>query len=339
MAHGAGCGCKVAPALLQEMLQHRLALPEARLLVGNDTADDAAAWLLEDGTVLLSTTDFFTPLVDDPERFGRIAAANALSDIYAMGGKPLLAIAVMGFPVDKLPVEMAAAIMKGAMAVASEAGIRIAGGHTIDAPEPFFGLSVNGLVKQEHLKRNGTAREGDLLYLTKRLGTGMLATAFKRGMIDEAALQPAVESMTRLNSIGAALGKMAGVHAMTDVTGFGLLGHLSEMCNGSRLSARLFYSRLQLLEGVPSLVKQMVAADNTYRNWNAYEAGTRHINGESLLVLCDPQTNGGLLLAADPAERDALESLLRDNGLDEHATPIGSLEAMAEATVELVYDR
>lgn len=298
LSHGAGCGCKVAPAVLDEILKNSgETLLSDKLLVGNDTKDDAAVYDLGNGTALISTVDFFTPIVNNPFDYGRIAAANALSDVYAMGGKPFMAIAVLGFPVEKLGVDVAREIIRGGKEVCKQAGVSLAGGHTIDAPEPFFGLSVNGLVNVEHLKKNSTAKDGDVLFMTKPIGSGVITTALKRGQLKEEELQQAVDYMTMLNTFGAVAAELPYVHAMTDVTGFGLLGHLIEMCEGSGLSAEINYNAVPLMDKVKELTGNFIYADNTMRNWKAYESKTAGITSESLLTLCDPQTSGGLLIA------------------------------------------
>src|SRR6187401_1552261 len=244
-SHGAGCGCKIAPKVLDEILKSNISFPDTKnLLVGNSSKDDAAVYDLENGMALISTTDFFMPIVDDAFDFGRIAAANSISDVYAMGGKPLLAIAILGWPVEKLPVELAQRIIEGGRTVCAEAGIPLAGGHSIDSPEPIFGLAVTGIVSKENLKQNNTAQSGDLIFLTKPLGVGILSTAQKRGLLKEGHLQLMIEQMTMLNKIGEASGKIKGVTAMTDVTGFGLFGHLIEMAESSGVSAEIFYTKI-----------------------------------------------------------------------------------------------
>lgn len=323
-SHGAGCGCKIAPAVLEEILAGaRTGNSFSKLLVGNESGDDAAVYELNAEDCLISTTDFFMPIVDDPVDFGRIAATNAISDVYAMGGSPIMAIAILGWPVDKLPVALARKVLEGGRSVCESAGIPLAGGHTIDSTEPIFGLSVNGLVKKKELKRNNTARTGDLLYLTKAIGTGILTTALKRNMADEAAIAPAIELMCTLNNAGPTFAQLDYVHAMTDVTGFGLLGHLLEMCEGSKLSADLDYQSICLIEGVAPLAKKFVAPDNTFRNWKSYESKTGGVDGEKLVVLCDPQTSGGLLVAVDAQKSAAFEALLKSLQLDKHLKPIG----------------
>lgn len=316
-SHGSGCGCKVAPSVLEEILKSDM--PSAKnplLLVGNETKDDAAVYDMGNGTGLISTTDFFMPIVDDAFDYGRIAAANALSDIYAMGGKPLLAVAILGWPVEKLPATLAQKVIAGAKEICAQAGVSLAGGHTIDSPEPFFGLAVNGTVPISNIKRNSTAREGDLLYLTKPLGTGVLTTALKRGLISAAEMDPCIRSMAQLNSIGSALGALESIHALTDVTGFGLLGHLIEICEGSGLSAEIIYSSVPLMNQVKELSTKFIYADNTMRNWKSYESKVAGANGESLLTLCDPQTSGGLLISVSPeGEKDLLSLLQQTNTL------------------------
>lgn len=323
-SHGAGCGCKIAPAVLEEILKDSKTVTQfPRLLVGNESGDDAAVYELNDGSCLISTTDFFMPIVDDPFTFGKIAACNALSDVYAMGGKPILALAVLGFPVEKIPVEIAQQILKGGKSVCEEAGIPLAGGHSIDSPEPIFGLAVNGFVSKKNLCRNNTAQDGDLIFLTKPLGTGILTTALKRKVITEAELQPAVDVMCTLNSAGEIFAQQDYVHAMTDVTGFGLLGHLLEMSEGSALHAEISYSAIPLIAGAAELAKKFVAPDNTFRNWKSYESKVNGINGESLITLCDPQTNGGLMVAVAPVSADDFTTQLQKLTGESPLEPIG----------------
>jgi selenide,water dikinase len=253
-SHGAGCGCKISPAVLDKILHSDIARTvDPNLLVGNDKRDDAAVLDLGNGTALISTTDFFMPIVDNAYDFGRIASANAISDVYAMGGKPVLAIAILGWPIDKLPPEVAQQVLEGSRAVCAEAGITLAGGHSIDCPEPVFGLSVNGMVNIEHLKQNATATDGCRLYLTKALGVGILSTAQKKGLLTPEDAAIALQSMTTLNTLGEVFGKLDYVKAMTDVTGFGLLGHLAEMCEGSVLSAEIKFNKVPVIESLPFL--------------------------------------------------------------------------------------
>ena len=270
-SRGAGCGCKIAPAVLEEILKTNTTQPFNKyLLVGNSSNDDAAVYDLGNGTALIATTDFFMPVVDDAYDFGRIAAANAISDVYAMGGKPLIAIAILGWPVDKLPVALAQQVLEGARAACVEAGIPLAGGHSIDTKEPVFGLAVNGLCNIANLKKNNTAKAGDLLFLTKPIGTGILSTAQKRGVLKDEHEAIFTAQMTTLNKIGESLGSIAGVTAMTDVTGFGLVGHLIEMAEGSGLSAELYYGAVQVINGTKEYLAQRIVPDATYRNWNGY---------------------------------------------------------------------
>jgi selenide,water dikinase len=321
---GSGCGCKIEPAVLEKILNKTQKGDDfKKLLGGYETNDDAAVWDCGNGMLLLSTTDFFTPIVDDPFDFGRISATNAISDIYAMGGTPSFALAILGFPVDKLPVEVAAEMMRGARVICADANIPLAGGHSIDIPEPVFGLVVNGFVGEKNLRRNNTANEGDLLFMTKPVGTGIISSAQKRGKADPADVRIAVEQMTSLNSIGAELSKLDGVHAMTDITGFGLLGHLIEMCEGSGLSAELNYNSIPLIPGIEKYTAQFIFPDNVYRNWNAYEKKVSGVNGPEFITLCDPQTSGGLLIAVDPSAVNQLLNVFKKFLLDEFTTPVG----------------
>ena len=314
-SHGAGCGCKVAPSVLEEILKNTGAhITQEKLLVGNETKDDAAVYDMGNGTALISTVDFFTPIVNDPFNYGRIAAANALSDVYAMGGKPFLAIAILGIPVQKISTAVAQQIIAGGKEACAKAGVTIAGGHTIDAPEPFFGLSVNGLVDIKNLKRNSTAHSGDVLFLTKPLGTGTLTTALKRGLIGEEEIKQAIEQMSTLNTFGEILGKYDFIHALTDVTGFGLLGHLIEMCDGANLSAEIEYANVPLMDGVKELAAKFIYTDNTMRNWKSYESKVQGVSGESLLTLGDPQTSGGLLIAVGKESEEEFQQLAKENG-------------------------
>lgn len=315
-SHGGGCGCKVAPSVLEEILKSdEKQVFNPLLLVGNETKDDAAVYDMGNGTGLISTVDFFMPIVDDAFQFGQIAAANALSDVYAMGGRPFLAIAVLGWPVGKLLPALAQRVIAGAKDICKQAGVSLAGGHTIDSPEPFFGLSVNGRVAISDIKRNSSAQEGDILFLTKPLGTGALTTALKRGLIAKEDMKQCIASMSRLNIIGAELGPLKYVHALTDVTGFGLIGHLVEMCEGSGLSAELYYNEVPLLEHFRELAAKLIYPDSTMRNWKSNESKVEGISGESLLTLCDPQTSGGLLIAVSPENEKELIALLNANNV------------------------
>ncbi len=337
-AHGAGCGCKIAPAVLQEILKSDKKDPHtANLLVGNSSNDDAAVYDMGNGKALIASTDFFMPIVDDAYDFGRIAAANAISDIYAMGGTPVMALAILGWPVDKLPASLAARVMDGARYVCEQAGIPLAGGHSIDTTEPVFGLSVNGFCDSVNLKRNDTAKEGDLLFVTKPLGTGILATALKRGQIHDDHKLLLNNNLTSLNSIGAPLGQLPGVTAMTDITGFGLAGHLVEMAEGSGLSAAISYAALPVLGGVKEYLAQRIVPDATYRNWNAYSDKIAFGDGvdvmEAFSLLPDPQTNGGLLIAVDKDASTTLIAALKEHGYEDFILPIGSMIARGEKVI------
>jgi selenide,water dikinase len=331
-SHGAGCGCKISPAILDKILHSSVpGTPDPRLLVGNDKRDDAAVLDLGNGTALISTTDFFMPIVDDAYDFGRIASANAISDVYAMGGRPVLAIAILGWPVDKLAPEVAQRVLEGSRAVCAEAGITLAGGHSIDCPEPVFGLAVNGLVELHHLKQNSTATPGCRLYLTKALGVGILSTAQKRGLLlpEDAAI--ALNSMVRLNKLGEKLGGLEAVRAMTDVTGFGLLGHLSEMCEGSNVSAVLEYDKVPVIPSIPHYLEQGCIPGGTVRNWKSYGHKIGALTDTQRNVLADPQTSGGLLVAVTEEGAPALEGLFQQQGLpSDCCRAIGWLEARQE---------
>ena len=299
-ARGAGCGCKVSPAVLRQIIGSKTTANFPELLVGNDTDDDAAVFDLGNGRAIISTTDFFMPIVDDAHSFGAIASANALSDVYAMGGRPLLAVAILGWPVDKLPATLAANVLDGARAICAEAKIPLAGGHTIDSPEPFFGLALTGEVETKNLKRNSTAQAGHLIYLTKPLGVGTIATAAKRGLAEINDLEMAIAQMSSLNAVGYPLGHLSCVSAMTDVTGFGLLGHLIEMCEGSNLSASLQFEKVPLLPGLEKYLDQFIYPDMTMRNFQAYGHKVSTLSARQLFTLCEPQTSGGLLVAVAP---------------------------------------
>ncbi|MEO8760793.1 MAG: selenide, water dikinase SelD [Bacteroidia bacterium] len=327
-SHGAGCGCKIAPAVLENILKSNIQTVSTKnLLVGNTTKDDAAVYDIGNGQALISTVDFFMPIVDDAFDFGRIAAANAISDVYAMGGKPILATAILGWPVDKLPVELAQRVLDGARTICNEAGIPLAGGHSIDTLEPMFGLSVNGLVDIKNLKQNSTAQEGDLIYITKKIGVGILATALKRETLKEEHKQTFINQLTQLNKLGEVLGDLPYVTAMTDITGFGLLGHLIEMAEGANLSAEIDYNQVPLIDGLQEYIAKMMIPDNAYRNWNSFEKKVKNIGAESFFTLCDPQTNGGLLITISAKNQTAFETFLIENNLSEFAKPIGKMMA------------
>jgi selenide,water dikinase len=331
-SHSAGCGCKMAPADLALILTERSETQFKELLVGNHSNDDAAVWDIGNGQAIINTVDFFMPIVDDAYNFGKIAAANAISDVYAMGGKPIFANALLGWPIGTLPLELANKVMSGAKDICKEAGIPIAGGHSIDSKEPLFGLTVTGLVRTEYLKRNNTPRVGDLLLLTKPLGTGIIATATKRGLVQEAHLAAAIKSMCSLNKVGEVLAEQIAVHALTDVTGFGLLGHLIEMC-GTEFSAELNWGKVPKFDFLLEYLTQNIIPDNTYRNWNAYEKSVEGIaDMPSFQVLNDPQTSGGLLIAIAPESLLLVQEILQLNGVNS-VEPIGKITSKKEKTI------
>jgi selenide,water dikinase len=334
-SHGAGCGCKIAPKILDEILTSNFATPDNdKLIVGNHSKDDAAVYDLGDGTALISTTDFFMPIVDDPYEFGRIASANAISDVYAMGGKPILAIAILGWPINILPPSVAQKVIEGSRSICIEAGIPLAGGHSIDSPEPIFGLAVNGLVPVKNIKQNNLAKEGDLLFLTKPLGVGILTTAEKKGLLKEGHKGVAAKQMMQLNKVGEMLGKIKGVNAMTDVTGFGLLGHLVEMAEGSGLSAELRFNNIHFItEDIFDFVDQKCVPGGTGRNWDSYGEKIGTVTEHQKAILADPQTSGGLLISVDAASKEEVENILHQFGLDKFTTPIGSMVGQQIKTV------
>jgi len=329
LAHGGGCGCKIAPAVLQEILAKTPAaavFPD--LLVGTETSDDAAVWRLSDDQAIVATTDFFMPVVDDPFDFGRIAATNALSDVYAMGAKPLFALAIVGMPVNVLPAETIGAILAGGADVCAKAGIPVAGGHSIDSVEPIYGLVAIGAAHPARIMTNRAGRPGDVLILGKGLGVGILSAAFKQEKLDAAGYAALIASTTQLNAPGPELAALSAVHAMTDVTGFGLLGHALEMARGAGLSCAIFADGPAVLPGVEALAQAGVRTGASGRNWASYGAAVR--GAEALPawkrdLLCDPQTSGGLLLAVDPADVEAVLTLLRERGFA-HAAAVGRLK-------------
>jgi selenide,water dikinase len=315
-SHGAGCGCKIAPSVLEQFLKTDFIAPQDdNLLVGNSTKDDAAVYDLGDGSGIISTTDFFMPIVDDAFEFGRVAAANAISDIYAMGGTPMMSIAILGWPVDKLGPEIAQQVLEGGRYACKDAGIHLAGGHSIDTQEPIFGLAVTGKVDLCNLKKNSTAHSGDYLFLTKPIGVGVLTTAEKQGKLKPQHSRLAVENMMALNTVGAALGKVPGVSAMTDVTGFGLLGHLLEVCQGSGLSALINLSAVPVLDAaVTDYIVAGCVPGGSQRNWQSISQHIGPIDSEQQALLCDPQTSGGLLIAVNPAAVDQVSRVLKQAG-------------------------
>jgi selenide,water dikinase len=328
-SHGAGCGCKIAPGILEEMLSGNFAFPDKNLLVGNSSKDDAAVYDLGNGTGIISTTDFFMPIVDDPFQFGRIAAANSISDIYAMGGKPIMAIAVLGWPINLLPPAVAREVLDGGRSICSEAGIALAGGHSIDSPEPIFGLAVTGTVDISKIKQNNTAKEGDLLLLTKRIGVGMLTTAEKRGLLLDEHIGVAAKQMMQLNKVGQELGNISRVHAMTDVTGFGIGGHLVEMAEGSGLTAELFWNKIPLLRNLDFYISKKIYPGANARNWNSYgmkiDVASSISPEASFAILPDPQTNGGLLISVSEEGYQDVKNVLVEYGLGDFTEPIGRM--------------
>jgi selenide,water dikinase len=324
-AHGSGCGCKVSPSILKEILAgKKKSKAFANLIVGNEKNDDAAVLKLTEDLLLISTTDFFMPIVDDAFDFGAIASANALSDVYAMGGKPNLALAILGWPLSKLAPELAAKVMQGAESVCAQAGIPIAGGHTIDSQEPFFGLSVNGIVTPKQLKTNTGVKKGDELFITKPLGTGIISSANRRGLVHADELKAAINSMKKLNSVGCELAKISGINAMTDITGFGLLGHLLEMMADSHLSAQINFDKVPRLLGVDQYLKQFIYPDLTTSNYNWVKDSVSELNAEMLFLLCDPQTSGGLMLSVNKESLSDVKQTLMQN--DCYYEAIGSFE-------------
>jgi selenide,water dikinase len=337
MAHGGGCGCKLAPAVLSRILAKMpIASGIGNLLVGTGTSDDAAVYQINEHQAIVATTDFFMPVVDDPFDFGRIAATNALSDVYAMGGTPLLALAVVGMPVAKMPVEVVQDILAGGASVCTAAGIPVAGGHSIDSPEPIYGLVAIGMVDPARLMRNDTARTGDKIILTKRLGVGIYSAALKRQELAAPLYQEMVQSMTQLNAAGAEISSIAGVHAMTDVTGFGLLGHLLEMCRGASLCAEVQFAALPLLTQAQRFAEKGIGTGGAKRNWQSYgdEVDLAADSAEwQRGILCDPQTSGGLLIACSEDSALHVLELLRSRGFI-HASVVGEFTA-AEPRVRI----
>lgn len=331
-SHGGGCGCKIAPGVLAEILKSSGGFPLPKeLMVGIETSDDAAVYQLNDEQALVATTDFFMPIVDDPFDFGRIAATNAISDVYAMGGTPIMALALVGMPINKLPLETIGQILEGGASICREAGIPIAGGHTIDSVEPIYGLVVMGLVHPSKVKKNSAARPGDVLVLGKPLGVGVLSAALKKGVLGEDGYASMIANTTKLNKPGRLLADMPGVHAMTDVTGFGLLGHLLELARGAQVHAQLDMPAIPLLPGVLQLAHDGFFTGASGRNWDAYG---KEVSLDNVLtpaqraLLTDPQTSGGLLVACDPASVDEVLALFAREGFAEAAV-VGRVEAGA----------
>ena len=330
LSHGGGCGCKIAPDVLSQLLVNMplmKAYPD--LLVGTETADDAAVYRLNDEQALIATTDFFMPIVDNPHDFGRIAATNALSDIYAMGGTPIMALALVGMPINVLPKSDIALILQGGASVCGDAGIPVAGGHSIDSVEPIYGLAAMGLVHPGKIKRNAAARAGDVLVLGKALGVGVMSAALKKNCLDEAGYQAMIHTTTQLNRPGIRLSDMDAVHAMTDVTGFGLLGHALEMARGAGLTATIEANALPWLDGVQDLARQGIVTGASHRNWDAVAASVRlpvGLDAALRHLLTDPQTSGGLLVACAPEAVDSVLDVFKADGFDQ-ATVIGQMRA------------
>jgi selenide,water dikinase len=341
-SHGAGCGCKISPKILDEILHSSFSMPDNdRLLVGNHSKDDAAVYDLQNGSALISTTDFFMPIVDDPYNFGRIASANAISDVYAMGGNPIMAIAILGWPINVIPPIVARRVIEGSKSICLEAGIPLAGGHSIDSPEPIFGLAVNGLVEIKNLKQNNTAKNGDVLLLTKKIGVGILTTAEKKNQLRAEDKLLAANQMMQLNKIGALLGGVAGVSAMTDVTGFGLLGHLIELAEGSGLSAVVDFSKVPLIsDRLVDYVEMGAVPGGTNRNWDSYGHKVSTVNSSAASlhknILADPQTSGGLLISVSKESLNEVVAILNEGGLSDRTTPIGELTNAGSFAVTVI---
>jgi len=331
---GSGCGCQISPSVLKDIIECSEAFPpDSRLWVGSETADDAAVmeWSGDEG--LIATTDFFMPMVDDAYSFGKIAAANSLSDVYAMGGTPMMALAILGWPIDKIPPARAREVLEGARYICRMAGIPLAGGHSIESAEPIFGLAVNGRVARKNLLRNNGARAGDVLYMTKPLGVGIVTAAMKRGqLVDSTHLDACISYMSTLNKFGESLASELEVHAMTDVTGFGFAGHLLEMCEGSNLSATIDFSALPVYPFLDSYLSAHIYPDMTMKNYSYYASKMEQLSLQQILVMCDPQTSGGLLIAVPEQSCAALESRMRDFGLDAFAQRVGVMETMNDAS-------
>ena len=336
-SHGGGCGCKISPAVLSQLLSRAPAgIIPPDLLVGTDTSDDAAVYKLNEQQAVIATTDFFTPIVDNPYDFGRIAAANALSDVYAMGGSPIMALALVGMPLDKLPQEVIARILEGGASICQEAGIPVAGGHSIDIPEPIYGLVGIGVADPKMLKTNAKAQAGDLLILTKPLGIGILSGALRKGELSDDAYAEMLKWTTLLNKVGAQLAQIDGVHAMTDVTGFGIAGHLLEMCKGSKLQATLPFSKLPLITEAVRLAQQGIATGASTRNWQSYGELIKPPSSMEIWqqkLLTDPQTSGGLLIACSPASMPQVQATI-EAAQGQTGTIIGALQA-GEAEVRV----
>ena len=332
---GSGCGCKIAPDQLHTLLQsNSKEIVDLNLLVGNKNNDDAAVYLIDENNAIISTTDFFTPIVDDAFDFGRIAACNAISDVYAMGGKPIMAIGILGWPIDKIPASYAQQVLEGARSICYDAGISLSGGHSIETSEPVFGLAVTGIINKNNIKQNNHAQVGDYLFLSKPLGLGILSAALKRVIIKPEDEQMMIDIMTTLNTLGVALGNIDGVNAITDVTGFGLIGHLTEMTKGAGVSAALNLKDIPMINNIEFYTSQFCYPDITTKNLNAYKPTTEGLNGLEFLLLCDPQTSGGLLISVN--EKALPEFLETSKAFDKYnclKKPVGQITAQNEKMI------
>ena len=315
-SHGAGCGCKISPKVLKEILGNSYENLDSKLLVGHESSDDAAVYDLGDGRALISTTDFFMPIVDDPFHFGMIAGSNALSDVYAMGGRPLMAISIFGWPINLLSAEIGAKVIDGGREICNRAGIALAGGHSIDSPEPIFGLSVSGIVEIKNIKKNIGSQPGDTLFLTKPLGIGVLSTAQKKKIVSQSDHKLAVNQMCALNDIGAKLSDLKGINAVTDVTGFGLAGHLLEVCKGSKVSAEIYFDKLPLLPNILKYIKNDCVPGGAVRNFESYGRYLGDLSEIEKSIICDPQTSGGLLVSVSNEGLKDFLDLMKSNALD-----------------------
>lgn len=334
-SHGAGCGCKISPKVLNTILaQCETRFEDPRLLVGNQTLDDAAVYDIGNNQVIISTTDFFMPIVDDPSDFGGIASVNAISDIYAMGGTPIMAVAILCWPINKLSAEIAGEVIEGARKACLRAGIAIAGGHSIDGPEPIFGLAVTGIAQKDQIRLNCTATEGCELYLTKPLGIGILSTAQKHGILKEEDRLIARAQMLTINAIGKELGQLPAVKAMTDVTGFGLLGHLIEMCEGSDLSAEIYADRVPRMANLDYYIEHKAFPGGTFRNFESYGSKVSEMTDAQKNLFCDPQTSGGLLVAVAPEGKTSFLEIMERQGL--HLEPFGKIKKRGKNIVDII---
>ena len=322
-SHGAGCGCKISPKVLKEILGNSYENLDSKLLVGHESSDDAAVYDLGDGRALISTTDFFMPIVDDPFYFGMIAGSNALSDVYAMGGRPLMAISIFGWPINLLSAEIGAKVIDGGREICNRAGIALAGGHSIDSPEPIFGLSVSGIVEIKNIKKNIGSQPGDTLFLTKPLGIGVLSTAQKKKVVSQSDHKLAVNQMCALNDIGAKLSTLKGINAVTDVTGFGLAGHLLEVCKGSKVSAEIYFDKLPLLPNILKYIENDCVPGGAVRNFESYGRYLGELSEIEKSIICDPQTSGGLLISVSNEGLKDFLDLMKSNALD--LQPIGKI--------------